>query len=179
MATYIALLRGINVSGQKMIKMADLKVMFESIGLGAVRTYIQSGNVLFEDDAFSLEELVDKIYTALLDRFGFEVDVQVFSASIWNQIIVNNPFLVQENLDEAKLYVTLLASQPLPENKEKLSNFSFEQETYQLIDRAVYLYVPKGYGNAKLSNNFLENKLKVSATTRNWKTMLTLRDMLY
>ncbi|CAM3846396.1 DUF1697 domain-containing protein [Aquirufa aurantiipilula] len=178
MATYIALLRGINVSGQKMIKMVELKAMFESIGLEAVQTYIQSGNVLFQSVDLMENEMVEKIHSAILERFGFEVDVQVFTVSNWNQIIANNPFVRRDNLDEAKLYVTLLAKEPLAEDVEKLASFAFQEETYQLIERAVYLYVPKGYGNAKLSNNFLENKLKVSATTRNWKTMLTLRDML-
>lgn len=178
MATYIALLRGINVSGQKMIKMVELKAMFESIGLEAVQTYIQSGNVLFQSVDLMENEMVEKIHSAILERFGFEVDVLVFTVSNWNQIIANNPFVRRDNLDEAKLYVTLLAKEPLAEDVEKLASFAFQEETYQLIERAVYLYVPKGYGNAKLSNNFLENKLKVSATTRNWKTMLTLRDML-
>lgn len=178
MATYIALLRGINVSGQKMIKMLDLKAMFESVGFEAVQTYIQSGNVMFQSKDLRENDMVEKIHSAILERFGFEVDVQVFSVPNWNQIIANNPFVTRDNLDEAKLYVSLLANEPLPENVEKLASFAFQEETYQLIDRAVYLYVPKGYGNAKLSNNFLENKLKVSATTRNWKTMLTLRDML-
>lgn len=178
MATYIALLRGINVSGQKMIKMVELKAMFESLGFETVQTYIQSGNVVFQSNDLTEEEMAERIHLAILDRFGFEVDVQVFSVPIWNQVIANNPFVTHENLDEAKLYVSLLATLPLPENVEKLASFAFQEETYQLIDRAVYLYVPKGYGNAKLSNNFLENKLKVSATTRNWKTMLTLRDML-
>lgn len=178
MATYIALLRGINVSGQKMIKMVELKAMFESIGLEAVQTYIQSGNVLFQSVDLMENEMVEKIHSAILERFGFEVDVQVFTVSNWNQIIANNPFVRRDNLDEAKLYVSLLAKEPLAVDVEKLASFAFQEETYHLIDRAVYLYVPKGYGNAKLSNNFLENKLKVSATTRNWKTMLTLRDML-
>ncbi|CAM4277574.1 DUF1697 domain-containing protein [Cytophagaceae bacterium 50C-KIRBA] len=177
MTTYIALLRGINVSGQKMIKMVELKAMFESLGFEAVQTYIQSGNVIFQDQRFSEKELIEKIQSAILERFGFEVDVQVFDAQVWNQIVAKNPFLALENLDEAKLYVSLLATVPLSENVEKLSSFVFQEETYQLIGQAVYLYVPKGYGNAKLSNNFLENKLKVSATTRNWKTMLTLSDM--
>lgn len=177
MATYIALLRGINVSGQKMIKMVELKSMFESLGLQAVQTYIQSGNVLFQDERYSEPELVGLIQAKLLETFGFEVDVQVFSSNTWMQIVANNPFVGQE-LEDAKLYVSLLASQPLSENVEKLANFVFQDETYQLIDQAVYLYVPKGYGNAKLSNNFLEGKLKVSATTRNWKTMLTLANMI-
>lgn len=178
MATYLALLRGINVSGQKMIKMVELKAMFESLGFDHVQTYIQSGNVVFQDQDFNELELVEKITSGILERFGFDVDVQVFNAHYWNQIIVNNPFISMENLDEAKLYVSLLAAIPLPENLEKLSAFTFHEETCQVIDRAVYLYVPKGYGNAKLSNNFLESKLKVSATTRNWKTMLTLAKIL-
>ncbi|MFY9160574.1 DUF1697 domain-containing protein [Aquirufa ecclesiirivi] len=178
MTTYIALLRGINVSGQKMIKMVELKAMFESLGFETVQTYIQSGNVVFQSNDLTEDEMAERIHLAILDQFGFEVDIQVFSVPIWNQVIANNPFIAHDNLDEAKLYVSLLATLPLPENVEKLASFAFQEETYQLIDRAVYLYVPKGYGNAKLSNNFLESKLKVSATTRNWKTMLTLANMI-
>ncbi|MCZ2472709.1 DUF1697 domain-containing protein [Aquirufa ecclesiirivi] len=178
MTTYIALLRGINVSGQKMIKMVELKAMFESLGFETVQTYIQSGNVVFQSNDLTEDEMAERIHLAILDQFGFEVDIQVFSVPIWNQVIANNPFIAHDNLDEAKLYVSLLATLPLRENVEKLASFAFQEETYQLIDRAVYLYVPKGYGNAKLSNNFLESKLKVSATTRNWKTMLTLANMI-
>ncbi|MHA8087175.1 DUF1697 domain-containing protein [Aquirufa sp. Wall-65K1] len=177
MATYITLLRGINVSGQKMIKMLDLKAMLESLGLQAVQTYIQSGNVVFQDERYSTSELVGQIQSKLFETFGFEVDVQVFSASAWKRIVSNNPFIGQE-MDESQLYVSLLASEPMVENIEKLASFIFQEERYQLIDQTLYLYVPNGYGKAKLNNNFLESKLKVPITTRNWRTMLALANMI-
>lgn len=178
MVTFIALIRGINVSGQRMIKMADLKALFESLGFASVQTYIQSGNLVFQVENLSENELNKLIQSAILKQFGFEVEVQVFSESTWKQIIVNNPFVMQGGVEEAHLYVSLLANKPSQENVEKLASLYFPEEFIQLRDQSVYLYVPQGYGKAKLNNNFLESKLKVSATTRNWKTMLALVNMI-
>lgn len=86
-------------------------------------------------------------------------------------IIKSNPFLNRKNIDITKLHVTLLADEPAQANIDKLKDMHYEPDEFILCEREIYLYCPNGYGITKLNNNFFENKLKVTATTRNWKTM--------
>lgn len=170
MAVFLSILRGINVSGQKMIKMPDIKALYEELGFKNVSTYIQSGNVIFEskDD----KNLSKKIEAEIKKKYGFEVPVLILKKEELQNIISGNPFLKEKNIDEERMYVTYLAEQPATENLEKIKTIDFSPERFIIKEKAVYLYVPKPatYGNTKLNNNFFENKLKVKATTRNWKT---------
>lgn len=171
MKTYIALLRGINVSGQKKIKMADLKALFENLGFGRVVTYIQSGNVIFGSAATSNSKLARQIAKAVYDSHGFEVPILVKTVDEIQSIIANNP------LDPSKherMYFTLLHEAPSEELVSKLTSLSYEQEEFVIGPHCVHFYSPIGYGRAKFNNNFFEKKLKVSATTRNYKTMTKL-----
>ncbi|MDC6365518.1 MULTISPECIES: DUF1697 domain-containing protein [Flavobacteriaceae] len=175
MKTFIALLRGINVSGQKKIKMADLKVSLEKIGLQNVTTYIQSGNVVFKsnvDKASALEEL---IHTCILKNFGFEVPILVITSDVVQKVLEANPF--KDETEENCLYFVLLKQPPQQELVYKLNEQDFPNEDFHIVPNCVYLCCRKGYGNAKLNNNLIEHKLKVQATTRNLKTMKKLLDM--
>ncbi|MBL7805292.1 MAG: DUF1697 domain-containing protein [Saprospiraceae bacterium] len=179
MTTFIAILRGINVSGRNMIKMPELKSLFEAMGFASVRTYIQSGNVVFS--ALETEEarLSAQIAETVTARFGFAVPVLARSAQEWAQILHENPFLSEKNIDPAFLHVTLLDELPRPEAAEKLMEYQYEPDRFALRGRTVYLYCPGGYGNTKLSNAFFEAKLKVRATTRNWKTMNEIHQLTH
>jgi len=170
MKTHIALLRGINVSGKKKILMIDLKSLFEKIGFSAIETYIQSGNVVFNS---SENDLGIKITKAIKSVYDFDVPVQIISSAELKEVCLANPFLNQE-VDEKFLHVTFLSEQPSNESIALLQEMKFDKEEYQLIEKALYLYCPNGYGKTKLNNNFLERKLGVSATTRNWKTVMKL-----
>jgi len=176
MKKFIALLRGINVSGQKQIKMPDLKSLFEEVGFQKVETYIQSGNVIFSSREKSFEKLEHKIFSAIKKKFGFDVTVIVITPEEIESVLKNNPF-IKKKKDVEKLYVTFLAKSPSDENIKKLNATNYSPEEYYIHERYVYLFVPNGYGKAKLNNNFFENKLKVFGTTRNWKTVNKLFEL--
>jgi len=171
MKTYIAILRGINVSGQKIIKMADLKVHLEELNFQNIQTYIQSGNVIFQCKSENSKSLEEKIEKKILEKYGFHVPTLVKTPAEIEYVIYNNPFLKDKNKDINRLYVTFLSRIPEQNNVEKLKTFDYNPEEYILDGKNIFGFAPNGYGNAKLNNNFFEKKLKVNATTRNWKTV--------
>jgi uncharacterized protein (DUF1697 family) len=172
MPTYIALLRGINVSGQKKIKMAELRNLLTEAGLTQVQTYLQSGNVVFQSE--SSEKASEKIERCIMEHYGYQVKVLLTTPDALGQIVAENPFSEQ---DTKLLYVTFLAEDPAPELLEKLQAVDYSPETFVFKDNIIYTFAANGYGRAKLNNNFLEKKLKVAATTRNWKTVNALLEM--
>lgn len=177
MSTFIALLRGINVSGQKSIKMAALKEILQANGLESVQTYVQSGNVIFDSLQSEPGQLAFNIENILKTSFGFDVSVLVKRPWDFHHILKHNPFLKYSEKDTAKMYVTFLFEVPAPEAIERLSEHSYPPEEYIIEKDIVYFYSPNGYGNAKMNNNFFENKLKVAATTRNWNSINKLAEM--
>jgi len=172
--TYIAILRGINVLGKNIIKMERLRRMMERLGFGEVRTYIQSGNVVFRTKNQSLTDITDLITDGIHTEFEFEVPVIVLDIGMLESIINQNPFVPDTSLDTAKMHVTFLSSPPPPFDREAIEAKKQDGERISFSAQAVYLYCPNGYGNTKLSNEFLEKKLNVTATTRNWRTVLEL-----
>ena len=174
MTIYIALLRGINVGGKNIIKMVELKQVFEAIGLCEVKTYIQSGNVLFKSNEAE-ETLRKKIEQAIEVNFRLPVTVVMRTAAELEQIIWNCPFS-KEEVAEAESssyavcqYVALLTHAPLQEMIENLNAYQNESEQYQIIGREVFLLFHHSIRNSKLANNLY--KLGVSAAVRNWKTI--------
>ncbi len=176
MNRYIAILRGINVSGAKPVKMEALRKSFQNIGFTDVTTYIQSGNVVFTASETETTKLAAQIAAAIKTDFGFEVAVIVLSASELRTIIENNPLNNGTN-DTAFLHVTFLAENPAAFNLSEIEARKQGDEAIVIDGKAVYLYCPHGYGKTKLTNTFLESKLKVAATTRNWKTTCELLRM--
>ncbi|MCB0397151.1 MAG: DUF1697 domain-containing protein [Flavobacteriales bacterium] len=175
---YISILRGINVSGQKKVPMADLRKVYESLGLQDVSTYIQSGNVIFSGGARDETKLVTSIEKAIEKKFGFHVPVMLRTDEQWKHIIAGNPFLSEEGVDETRLYVTILDEEPSADLVRQISEKDFGADRFVVKGKEVYIYCPVGYGNTKINNNFFEKKLKVGATTRNWKTMNTLAGLV-
>jgi uncharacterized protein (DUF1697 family) len=170
MNTYIAILRGINVGGKRMIKMDALKQLFASLGFSNIETYIQSGNVFFQCKKTSEEKLAATIAKEIENIFAFDVPTIVKNVDDLKQIITNNPFTKDKKKLLEYFHVTFLATTPTKENLDNIAKLTFGDDAFQIIDKAVYLYCPNGYSNSKLTNSFFENKLKVIATTRNWKT---------
>ncbi|MDG3582805.1 MULTISPECIES: DUF1697 domain-containing protein [Galbibacter] len=177
MKTYILLLRGINVGGHRKIKMADLRATLEKIGFQKVASYIQSGNVIFSSDESDVSKIQQKIEQHIAAHFGFDVKCFIISEKKFTAIIKNNPFLKKGEPIE-KLYCTFLEGTPLPESIQNLNEYRVDDEEYTHRDNILYFCYHNGYGKAKISNPFIEKKLKLGATTRNWKTMLKLRDMI-
>ncbi|MDD4002374.1 MAG: DUF1697 domain-containing protein [Bacteroidales bacterium] len=170
MKTYISILRGINVSGHKIIKMEALRTSYENMGFSNVKTYVQSGNVIFSYDDIEINKLEEQIFQQIKKDFGFDVPVIVMSIEKIEEIIKNNPFLKDKSKEESFMHVTFLASKSETYNFNAIEEKKQDNEDIVFSDYAVYLYCPNGYGNTKLNNNFIETKLKVRATTRNWKT---------
>ncbi len=180
MNRYIALLRGINVSGQKKIKMADLKELFLELGFSSVITYIQSGNVVFESNKTELNDISVTIHQGIAEKFGFDVPVLILKPDTLELIYSQNPFkqkLEKGAIEDKKMYFTLLESAPDVVSVKELENASFGDEKFAITDKVVYFYAANGYGKTKLNNNFFERKLKTKATTRNLKTVLKLLEM--
>jgi uncharacterized protein (DUF1697 family) len=177
MVTYLSILRGINVSGHKLIKMEALRKLFEDLGFKNVQTYIQSGNVVFQSKKAKQSDLEKKIVKKIEEEFGFEVPVLVKEANELSVVLKNNPFLNQRKEDITKLHVTFLSEEPDQAAIVKIKEGNYAADEFIVSGKIIYLFCPGGYGNTKLSNNFFENKLKVIATTRNWKTVNELISM--
>jgi len=175
MQTYISILRGINVSGQKKINMKELKAMYESLSYQNVITYIQSGNVVFRSEKADEKVLAKTIEDAINAKFGFDVPVLVLTEKELRATIKNNPFLKQQDILIEKLHVTFLQQKPEPENIKKTEELEFSPDRFVISGKDVFVYCPNGYGKTKINNNFFESKLKVKATTRNWKTVNELQ----
>ncbi len=176
MQTYISILRGINVSGQKMIKMEELATLYKSLHFENVKTYIQSGNVVFQANQTDVHDLAKQIEERISERFGFQVPVMVKEKNEIASVLQNNPFIKSKE-DVSRLHVTFLSNEPNQTNIDKIKQAQYEPDEYFILGSVVYLFCPNGYGNTKLTNNFFENKLKVTATTRNWKTVNELMNM--
>jgi uncharacterized protein (DUF1697 family) len=172
--TYISILRGINVSGYRMIRMDALRQLIEDLGFNNIQTYIQSGNVVFQTNKAKSQDLEKKIADKITESFGFNVPVIVKEYLEIKQIVTDNPFLKDKTKDVSHLHITFLSARPEQEKSDKLNEGAFQPDEFRLTDKVIYLYCPKGYSNSKLTNSFLESKLKVTATTRNWKTVNAL-----
>lgn len=182
MQTYISILRGINVGGKKSVKMDVLQKIYVDLGFENVQTYIQSGNVVFCSENSSTQDLATKITEKILEKFAFDVPIIVIQLEEFKKIINNNPFsedVLEDNLQEKKkdkihFHITFLSEAPEKALFDNVKEKTYQKDELILLDRSIYLYCPDGYSNSKLTNGFFETKLKVVATTRNWKTSLEL-----
>ena len=170
MGTYISILRGINLGGHNSIKMDALKELFAGIGAVNIQTYIQSGNVVYQCSDKNSAELSVLISDEIRRQFGFDVPTITMTFDELSHIIGSNPFVGDETKEPSFLHVTFLADKPLSENTAKIDTANYLPDELHLSEKTVYLCCSNGYGKTKLSNSFFERKLKVSATTRNWKT---------
>ncbi len=171
MPIFIAFLRGINVSGQKIIKMADLKVALETAGFQTVQTYIQSGNIVLETEKMEIAVLEQKITEKIKEVFGFDVPALVRTLGDLETILENNPFSQRVLEEKDQLYFTLLKTEPTVENQRKLESKMSEIDEIRVLGQTVYVLCRKGYGESMFSNNFVEKILQISATTRNLATV--------
>ncbi|MBK8704412.1 MAG: DUF1697 domain-containing protein [Saprospiraceae bacterium] len=154
MTTYIALLRGINVSGHNPIKMETLKTLFESLGFSQVRTYIQSGNVVFESAEKDASALKAAIEAQIKQQFDFEVAVMLRTATEWHQIMSKNPFQSAADADGTKVHIVFFSQAPDAALVEQLSALPFDNDEFTVIDREMYLHCPNGYGRDKAVESF-------------------------
>jgi uncharacterized protein (DUF1697 family) len=170
MQTYISILRGINVGGSKILKMDDLRALYEELGCRDVVTYIQSGNVVFRHDEVHPTELETRIKGKIKDTCQYDVPVIVLALNEMSRIIADNPFTKGTPKDITYLHVTFLSIQPEWDRYFTLKDGQYQGDEFSPGYKSIYLYCPNGYGKTKLTNSFFESKLKLQATTRNWRT---------
>ncbi len=176
MPVYISLLRGINVGGNKQIRMEDLRALYESLGLTDPKTLLQSGNVVFESDEMEPAALRAQIEAGIERRFGFHSDILLRTLDEWRGVISRNPSLV-EQADPSKLVVMFLSETPAEDAIASLRESYTGPETFQVLGKEAYLYYPDGQGRSKLTNTLMERKLKVTGTVRNWNTIHKVLDL--
>lgn len=171
MIKYSAFLRGINVGGHRVIKMEYLRRLFGELGLQKVQTYIQSGNIFFESEEEDEQVLITAIEKHLLDSLGYEVPTFLRTPSQMASILENYPFTGLDNDPKLKIYVAFLPAPPPVEPAQALMALNTEWEKMQVYNREVYIMLKPFDGKSIFSNNLLEKKLKMLATTRNWATV--------
>ncbi len=177
MQKYICLLRGINVGGNRKMKMADLKKELADLGLEHIKTYIQSGNVSFQAKEKDEQKLEAQITKMIADKFGFDVPVMVRQSDELQQIFQNCPFVEGEE-DLRMIHVAFLSEEPSEAAFAEMNLEQYAPDKAQLFKRAIYIHYPNGSYKSKLSGNLLEKKLGLKITARNWKTMIKLKAML-
>jgi len=177
MTRYISILRGINVGGKRRILMSDLKRLFEDFGFIDITTYIQSGNVIFDCNVKKDNiELANKIEQSIMDSYEFKVPVIVRTINEIKQIKLNNPFLKIDTKIE-RLHLTFLNEIPNSDKLEKIKSYDFTPDKFEIINKDIYIFCSGKYSDSKLTNKFFENKLKITATTRNWNTVNKLYEI--
>jgi len=169
-ATYIVLLRGINVSGKNKIPMADLRDLLNSLQFQNVQTYIQSGNIILESDK-SKTAIGEIIKEGILSKFGFDIPIIVRTTPEWQKAIENYPF----SLENEKIVAFTFLDRKSEIKEIEINNIGEDQ--YKINGDVVYLSCPSTFAKTKISNNLLEKKLQVIATTRNLRTTLKLLEL--
>ena len=174
MTTHLALLRGINVSGHNMLKMEALKTTLENIGFENVQTYIQSGNVFVDSEEENQAKVGFQIKQEILKVFGHEVPIVVVNKQDLEACFKNNLFLKDTDLDTKKLYVAFvsIALQSTSINDLKMSQVKPDEA--QIDENRIYIKYAVGAGKTRFDQKYIEKKLNVIATIRNWNTVTQL-----
>ena len=177
MTAIVSMLRGVNVGGNKKIKMDELRALYESLGFRSPQTYIQSGNVVFGTQARDMAKLAKRIEDAIERAFGFHSSVFVRSAAEMRAAIGGNPFAVRANIDPAKLLVTFYATAPNAHECDAVLALNTGPEELRVVGRELFIYYPDGMGRPTLPPSALGKALKLEGTGRNMNTALKLLEM--
>lgn len=170
MARHIALLRGINVGGHKKVAMARLRELMAELGYEDVRTYVQSGNVVFTGPERPAEETAREIESGLEAAFGFEISVLVRSREELADVVQVNP-LLEIATEPARYHVLFLSAEVDPERLADLEPAAFAPEVLHLRGREIYLWTPEGMHESRLARALTAKRLGVNVTARNWRTV--------
>lgn len=177
LTTHVALLRGINLGSKNRLPMPDLVQMFVAAGCADVRNYIQSGNIVFRASPAKAEKLPGLIAKRIAEAFGFRVPVVLRTAGQLADIIQNNPFL-KAGASEAMLHVMFLASMPEARSIAALDPDRSSPDAFLVRGREIYLHLPNGVADTKLTNAWFDSKLATISTGRNWRTVLKLQETM-
>jgi uncharacterized protein (DUF1697 family) len=173
MVTIISLLRGVNVAHRR-LKMSELAELYATLGFTNVRTYIQSGNVVFSNSQKDESHLAHRIHNAIRTKLRLDVTVFLRTPEELDRLVKKNPFTGN---DQSRMHVTFLYTKPTQVPSDEIAAVAAKDEKLSIFDREVFLFLPNGQGRTKLSNSFFEKLFKVPATTRNWNTVLALLEL--
>ena len=174
MTTHLALLRGINVSGHNMMKMDALKTMLENIGFQNVRTYLQSGNVFVDTEEESASKVGFMIKQEIFKVFGHEVPTIVITKEDLELCFKNSPYLKEKEVDTKKLYVAFVSTALKSENINDLKISQFKPDEASIDGNRIFIKYAVGAGKTRLEGKYIEKKLNVIVTMRNWNTVTNL-----
>ena len=175
--SYVALLRGINLASRNRLPMKTLEKMFKDAGCDGVRSYIQSGNVFFRANRTLAGKLSNQIAAKILQSFGFRIPVILRSAEQMAETVKGNPFVNNEAMAEV-LHVMFLANQPSQERIAALDHNRFLPDEFAVRGAEIYLCLPTGVARSKLTNAYFDSKLATVSTSRNWRTVNKLLEMM-
>ncbi|KOS04969.1 hypothetical protein AM493_02125 [Flavobacterium akiainvivens] len=180
MPKYLALFRAVNVSGHNIIKMDHLKKLMTAEGYQNVQTYIQSGNVVFEKDETDKAKLKRDIETLLYKEYGHDVFNFILDETELQKAVDNNPFTGPEPEPSGvkKYFVAFLSGDATPQGNDQLKKYNRSDDEFKTVDNILYLKLSQSAADSKFSNSFIEGKLGLKSTTRNWNTTLKLLEML-
>ena len=177
MSRFVALLRGINVGGKNKVPMAELRALCDEIGFSNVRTYIQSGNLLFVG-AGTASEHEARLEKAIQSRFGRPIPVIVRSGTKWPAIVASNPFEEAARDEPNRLMLCLSKAKPRPDAGQALQERAKDGERVRLTGEALWIHFPSGAGTSKLTPSWIDRMVGSPVTSRNWRTALQLQHML-
>lgn len=174
---YISLLRGINVAGQKIIKMADLRAIYQALSLTQVQSYIQSGNLVFQSDISDSHQLSTTIKQAILKHYKFDVPIFILTPNALRNARNNLPFQHIDIEQESSRILVCFLSDVASNSADLLRPYLKSNEQLEIIDNVLYLYCQDGVGRSKLTHSHIEKQLNANATLRNLKTINKLIDL--
>ena len=178
MTSYIALLRGVNVGGNKLVAMAELRDWLTGLDCLEVRTLLQSGNAVFRSAEVSPEALEKRLETEALRGLGLRTTFFVRDAACWAEIIAGNPFPEEAVRDPGRFLLMCFKDSPRPEAVEALRAAVKGPEVFHVSERRAYIIYPEGVGRSRLTNTLIDAKLGTRSTGRNWNTVLKLDALL-
>jgi len=177
MTTHLALLRGINVSGHNMMKMDVLKTVLEGIGFQNVQTYIQSGNVFVDTNEENPAKVGFQIKQEIFKAFGHEVPIVIIGRTDLEKSLKNNPFLKEKEVDSKKLYVAFVSIALRSDSINDLKMSQVKPDEAHIEENRIYIKYATGAGKTRFDQKYIEKKLNVTATIRNWNTVTQLLKM--
>ncbi len=175
-AVFVALLRGVNVGGKAKVPMPTLRSAIEDVGATDVRTYIQSGNVVFRASDAVARRVPAAIAAAIEKKLGFRVPLVMRTAAELDDVTRNNPFL-HAGADPRALHVSFLGDAPAAAKVAALDPNRSPGDKFVVRRREIFLHCPNGVGKTKLTNQYFESRLGTPSTARNWRTVLALLEM--
>jgi len=177
MPVYTALLRGINVGAHKRVKREKLRASCPGLGFEKVKTFIQSGNVVYQAAKLSSDSISRTMQQCIASDFGFSADVIMRSKDEMGSIVRDNPFLKQRGIDTKKLHVAFLSDPPATPAVKKLQSLTIAPDKIHPAGKEIYFYFPNGVSGSSLWEHSLDRVLGVPVTMRNWNTVNQLYEM--